>query len=1013
MNNETDLIAAALAAEPPVPSPQSALMGKGRRASDEALLAYCDSQFSGLMNACLPTDNPAPGGASSIAPPSRPDPGKGDPAVLARYQDDLKAGRPALSPGLRRGAGLTANGVARTREPLLGLGPRVYAGFDFEWVSRRAGRNGILSGQFFVIGPTGETLQKVIHLNGDEPVQQRPRLGEVLCDLLEEAEEWGAIEEWPGEVVLCGFFTRADITVFSDFRALRPQLDGVGGTLVTIGKPAELQLPLSEKRQAHLKARYNLVVGDAFDPRILNLRLVDASRLAPPGKTLASIGLWLGIPKLELPPGYSKDGMRAFQRDHRKRFEAYGLRDAEIAVTYVLWVVWFATRYLGLDMARLSATASGLAVRLAEACIRRDGVALDVALNYEQVSLTQWDNKTDRARSTRKRVPKRIRRWLEPFLADAYLGGRNECYRFGPTERKRFYDPDLSGAYSTGLGYLFVLDYDRARMTEDPKAFVGHVAGFALVKFAFPAGTRFPCLPVAVPDRGLFFPLRGDSLCTAPEIELALQMGAELEIQFGLVIPWLPREQVFERRREILDRKPRRTSSKGASPESPGRDLAGIPASDEQMAFPPAHHGDEGYRLFESFAIYARTMRNRFRRKSLPFEFMKLCANSLYGKTGQGFKGKRAFGPREMGNVVVGPSRVSEAAVASLTTGFLRAVLGEILWKLPLDAEVVSATTDGFLVDKPLDQLDLTGTMCGRFKTLLDRLSPGSPILENKHQVMQIVAMRTRGQITGEADGDHDLVVAKAGVKPGPGVVDENAFMLDLFLGRQPGQKVAYESFISMRDQLTFGRDLQTERRETKLNLEFDFKRRPLPATARMVEVSGRGVSHLAFDTAPWDNVEEAAMARVIFGQWRQTHCLKTEEDLQDFLRFLQFKGGNRVRTRSAGAAQGGEEGVTRGRTGQVNMTRSGYLGAVKRTFLAAYVQRTWGLDGADLSQRELSDWLGSVGYETTLSAVKNGTRARLNERVAPATEEVMAFLRVVKGRFPGLEIEHFLFEKG
>jgi hypothetical protein len=84
-----------------------------------------------------------------------------------------------------------------------------------------------------------------------------------------------------------------------------------------------------------------------------------------------------------------------------------------------------------------------------------------------------------------------------------------------------------------------------------------------------------------------------------------------------------------------------------------------------------------------------------------------LLGNSVYGKTGQGFRHKRALDPGSMTSVVVGPSRISDAAVAGLVCGFIRATISEILWKLPADAMLISATTDGFLVDVPIDQLVL------------------------------------------------------------------------------------------------------------------------------------------------------------------------------------------------------------------------------------------------------------------------------------------------------------------
>lgn len=79
---------------------------------------------------------------------------------------------------------------------------------------------------------------------------------------------------------------------------------------------------------------------------------------------------------------------------------------------------------------------------------------------------------------------------------------------------------------------------------------------------------------------------------------------------------------------------------------------------------------------------------------------------------------------------------------------------------------------------------------------------------------------------------------------------------------------------------------------------------------------------------------------------------------------------------------------------------------------LSAFVTNgLWGLDGADLSQRKLAEWLTSQGYETSVSAVKNGTRERPVEHLVPATEEVVAFLEKVEARFPGLEVERFLIQ--
>ncbi|MDG0857344.1 hypothetical protein [Roseateles puraquae] len=479
-------------------------------------------------------------------------------------------------------------------------------------------------------------------------------------------------------------------------------------------------------------------------------------------------------------------------------------------------------------------------------------------------------------------------------------GNEGGGYVYGPSEVRPWFDGDLSGAYLTGLAVFMTLDYERVTWTKDVEDFIGTVAGFAQVRFRFPPGTLYPCLPVPL-DTGLCFPLSGVSLCTAPEIELALAMGATLEIVIGLVIPFKSRAQVFAESEPRLRRwkaaKAKR-AAKRATPMLQRAKLAvdGEPGDDDvlvppaAMTFPPPDHGDRGYRPMESFAIFVRQLRLKFKRKSLPFEFAKLVGNGLYGKTGQGFKGKGAFGPKQMGTVVIGPSRVSEPAIAALVCGFVRATMGEVVWKLPPGAKVLSLTTDGALMSVPTNQLNLTGTISRRYQALVDRVAPGTSMMEAKHQVRQVFIPRTRGCFTIERDGDHQAICAKAGHKvviPDDASEAEQArlrtpegesdWMIRLALSRAPGQKLPQESFFSLRDQLLNGWDLQKQTREVAVALEFDLKRKP--TNPRMVRMEPYDTEHLAFDTVPWDSVEDAMLAREVFSRWKREHNLKTMDD--------------------------------------------------------------------------------------------------------------------------------------
>lgn len=1025
-----------------------------RRDDFTAILAYLDGIFNPLLDAARAKQPPAAktktATAVGLIPGRMNEPSPEDIAARDSYLAMCNQA-PTLPTIPER---FTASAALTPRLPLprRGLGAPAFVGIDAEWDRHSDGRNRLLSIQLYLMGPTGERLSKVIDVRNGEDRQSRPSLAETLEELLDEAESYCIFDEWPSEVILCGFFTRADIPVFRDAHKFIRQLHGINGSLASAGKPAKITLSLSEERVIRLKARHAFIVGGDFDPRVLSVRLIDAKMLAPPGASLARVGDWIDLPKLKLPPGYKKSEMARFARERPEAFRQYGLRDAEIAVHYVLWVLWFCDRHLGLK--GLSATASGIGMRLAQLCMRKDGVHPDVALNFMKVRRWFWGQDQGKPVSTTSREPTPIRGWFENFLADAYLGGRNECYWFGPTpitnELTRFYDHDLAGCYVVSLAGSMVLDYEKIEIVRDKTPYKGHVAGFAQVRFKFPPGTMYPCIPVMVGNYGLWFPLSGVGIATAPEIELAMEMGAEIEILFGLIIPWMARAEVFSRSQKML-RKKLTKKEEAQRLEWEGDTLVPV----EGMCFPPESHGDTGYRAFESFAIYTRTERLRYVKKSLPNEFMKLLGNSAYGKTGQGFKDKRIFAPQEMRSEKVGRSAISEAAVAALTSGFARAVLGEILWKLPPGALAVSATTDGLLVD--IEKLDLTGTMCRRFQSLVDRVAPGTGMTELKHLIGQAVAGKTRLQLTGKVIAGEEPVVAKGGVKVLLDAADgdeekekelltpinQNRFVLDLFVNRFPGQIIKRPSSMSSRDQLPNEWDFQVVDKDMHLSMEFDFKRRPV--NPRMIEIASHGVAHLAFSTEPWETVEEGELVRVLFDQWRRGddkgkpgHCLKTMADWYDWQHFQQLYAGNRQRRQAYQArleqaealypadgkpittpTTGGNLPVavgsqrkpaTRCPTGVLYATsKGGYLGIAIRAFLAAYVQRAWGLSGDLLSQSKLAAWLTEVGYPTKLHDVKNAGRTALHEHAVPRSPEVLAFMQCVKDRFPTLDVERIL----
>lgn len=834
--------------------------------------------------------------------------------------------------------------------PLKGKGPAVYVGFDSEFVPGDKDKpNNVLSLQFYLTGECGIS-QRVIYPLGSSK-GERPSFNKTIIQLIMDAIEEGIILEWPKRVVVCGFFLRIDLPAFGDLRSFKPDLENVGGRVASVKQSVEVEL--DEEDRARLLKNKTLFKTDRDGIfRLLKVRFIDLGGHVAMGTSLAQIGDLLELPKLNLPEGYTKDRMDLLLEGDKAFFERYGLRDAEIAVKFFLRLQDFATKTLGCKF--LPATASSLSVNMFIGELEKSGVDFNAAFGVKDTSSTYWNLRKGRVETKKEKLPLPMRAVFEPFVADCYSGGRNECFSFGPSSIGVYNDFDLAGAYTTGLVDLRHIDYDNFRSTDDPADFIGHVLGFAYVQFSFPTDTRFPCLPVRNSDNGLIYPLTGFSYCTAPEIEVALNLGCEIEIKYGIVIPWLT--------------------------------------------------GDN--RLFEPFVMRIRELRESYQQENgegcLDELYVKLLGNSLYGKTAQGLKDKNVFEAGSLKSVQLPHSSITNAAIAAHTTGFIRAVLSELIALIPRHRAVISATTDGFITDANESELRLDGPMARRFQALCDRIVPGSDMLKLKHKVRQVIPFKTRGQITGVEFEDSPIILAKAGVSPSLDIsgdvnADEvsrmhNDYMIDLFLNRKPADKTFTHPFTSFREQWVKDSDVVRLTREKNLNLEFDFKRRLV--NPRMVSV--KQVEHVALDSIPWTSLDEFERNRAVFDGWRRKHCLKTIKDYEnwdDYYRFALL----RDQLHLAGGQGFG-----------VRATNRGVADVLRRLFLRSYTQELCGLSRS-MTYRELAEWLTLKGYPTTVDEVKNAKRAEFVEHAVPPTNAVMELATVLMEGFSGIEMNKFL----
>ena len=275
-------------------------------------------------------------------------------------------------------------------------------------------------------------------------------------------------------------------------------------------------------------------------------------------------------------------------------------------------------------------------------------------------------------------------------------------------------------------------------------------------------------------------------------------------------------------------------------------------------------------------------------------------------------------------------------------------------------------------------------------------------MIEEKHRFRQGLIMRNRAYATlvkGDPDSDpgNDMhwMLAKGSVSPPSGCDDQNGYMCALYMGRRPGQRTMTHPFVSVRDQWVKEQDVFRLDRETMLNLEYDFKRRPV--RPRMMPAGE--TMHLAFDTQAWETAEQGLLVRQVFDGWRETRCLKTMQDFEDFedtmltaLAFVSLRGQKR--------------------RVPVNITADGSVGVLKRMFLRAYTQGLWGIVKSK-SYPEVAAVLSRLGSATSVNDVKNAIRAKAYEAIVPKAPRAVKFMAGLVSEFVGVDPARFFFEEG
>jgi hypothetical protein len=338
-----------------------------------------------------------------------------------------------------------------------------------------------------------------------------------------------------------------------------------------------------------------------------------------------------------------------------------------------------------------------------------------------------------------------------------------------------------------------------------------------------------------------------------------------------------------------------------------------------------------------------------------------------------------------MQSIKIPESGVTNAAMAAFVTGFIRAVMSEIICGIPSERTIVNCVTDGILTNAREDEIDLSGELCQRFQSLI---SEGGKMLEIKHEVKQALSIKTRGVAT-LVHGDNPLVdsvvLAKVGVSAPAECEDVNQYIVDLYFNRVPQQKVVQRPFTSIREQWTKDVDVIRLSRETTLNYEYDFKRRPI--NRRMIE------SHVVFDTVPWKTIDEIAKVHLMFSYWKEKRCIKT---LDDFDLWDDYCHSRLALDSVSYRFPNGKIPI------QVTI-EEGSVGVLKRLFLRAYNNNCWGLSRT-LTYSKLIALMTRIGFNMSEHDGKNSNKGKVYDNLVPCTSLTKPLVKKLQKAFPELD---------
>jgi hypothetical protein len=227
---------------------------------------------------------------------------------------------------------------------------------------------------------------------------------------------------------VCCHNSPADLSMLEDFSEQKGKMDIVHKSFITLGKGI-----------GHEK---------------VNLKYRDTALLAPAGqKSLQAIGKIYPkeYQKIEI-PNDKKGKMKELLKDDEKTFREYAIQDSVVTLHHANQMENF---YMGFNRVGVPVTLSGLGRMFVLEKWQKYKYQVTPKHQLGDPQEVFTPQGLDRLKDLGHRLP---------LFISAYKGGRNESFMYGYTEKEKWYDYDLSGAYTSVLAYLGTPYYKNARI---------------------------------------------------------------------------------------------------------------------------------------------------------------------------------------------------------------------------------------------------------------------------------------------------------------------------------------------------------------------------------------------------------------------------------------------------------------------------------------------------------------------------------------------------------------------